>query len=71
MLPNKTNEYLRYLRTLNKLTQREVSEKTGIPLETVKSHEQGRKSNLKYRTMAKYADFYGIDVEVLLRIEGW
>jgi transcriptional regulator with XRE-family HTH domain len=71
MLPNKIDEYLRYLRTLHNLTQKEVSERAGIPLETVKSHEQGRKSNLKYRTMAKYADFYGIDIEVLLRMEGW
>jgi len=42
---------LRMLRKTNHMTQRELSEKSGIPLKTVKSIEQGRTRNPRTDTL--------------------
>lgn len=51
--------YIMQIRIARGLTQEQLAEKMGITHTTVQRHESGKRSNLKWDTILKYADALG------------
>ena len=56
---------LRMLRKINHLTQKQLSEKSGIPYQSIVNYEIGRRTP-SARNLCLLASYFGIDAESLL-----
>lgn len=65
---NKFKENIRYLRTSEKLTQKDLAKALNVAPQTYASYEQGRREP-DIDTLIKIARFYNVSLDFLVGIE--